>query len=113
MSVGKSAAVDEPKDEPAPVDEPKGQLAAVDEPLDKLATVFGPTDETAAVEAAACVGSLPMAAPAMTRRSSKWGMVALAVLVILGLFHFGKVVGFVAYNCVNATNQVNVYSAAT
>ncbi len=55
------------------MDEPEVQPAAVDEPEEKLAAVYGPTDEAAAVEAAVGVGSLPMAAPAMTRRSSKWG----------------------------------------
>ncbi len=95
------------------MDEPEGQPAAVDEPEEKPATVYRPTDEEAAVEVtpgAAGVGWPLVAAPGMRRRSSKWVTVAMAVLVTLGLFHPGKVGGFVAYNCPNATNQVNVYS---
>jgi hypothetical protein len=68
-----------------------GEPASVNEPEEKPAPVYGPTDKAAAEEAAMGVGSLPMAAPTMTRRSSKWGTAAMAVLVILGLFHPGKV----------------------
>jgi hypothetical protein len=45
-----------------------------------------------------------------SKRSSRWGPVVVVVLEILGMLRPQQRSGFMAFNCANATNRLDVYS---